>query len=99
MTRNPPRCLMLPAESDWSHVVKTGDDVNYLFLEILPRLAPGTLVHVHDTNFPSDYLLQAFLSYNSEFKMFLCNSYLATHHRFLLRATFPPLQSLQGGSF
>ena len=90
---------MLPAESDWSHVVKTGGDVNYLFLEILPRLAPGTLVHVHDINFPSDYLLQAFLSYNSEFKTILCNNYLAIYHHSQLRAAFPTLQSLQGGSF
>ncbi len=100
---------------DSSHVVKTGGDVNYLFLEILPRLAPGTLVHVHDINFPSDYpkkwvvgdlrfwteqyLLQAFLSYNSEFNTVLCNSYLATYHPSQLRSTFPTLQSLKGGSF
>ena len=100
---------------DSSHVVRTGGDVNYLFLEILPRLAPGTLVHVHDINFPSDYpkswvvgdlrfwteqyLLQAFLACNSEFKTLLCNSYLATHHPAELREAFPTLQSLQGGSF
>ena len=100
---------------DSSHVVKTGGDVNYLFLEILPRLAPGTLVHVHDINFPSDYpkkwviddlrfwteqyLLQAFLSYNSEFKTILCNNYLAIYHESQLRAAFPTLQSLKGGSF
>lgn len=100
---------------DSSHVVKTGGDVNYLFLEILPRLAPGTLVHVHDINFPSDYpkkwvigdlrfwteqyLLQAFLSYNSEFETVLCNSYLITYHPAQVRAAFPTLQSLKGGSF
>jgi len=100
---------------DSSHVVKTGGDVNYLFLEILPRLAPGTLVHVHDINFPNDYpkdwvvgdlrfwseqyLLQAFLSYNSEFKVLLCNSYLATYHEAQLRAAFPTLEPFKGGSF
>lgn len=38
---------------DSTHVSKIGSDVNYLYLEILPRLAPGVLVHIHDvfTNF------------------------------------------------
>jgi hypothetical protein len=31
---------------DSSHSVKIGGDVNYLFLDILPRLAPGVLVHI-----------------------------------------------------
>jgi hypothetical protein len=100
---------------DSSHVVKTGGDVNYLFLEILPRLAPGTLVHVHDINFPYDYskdwvvgdlrfwteqyLLQAFLSHNSEFETILCNSYLATYYASQLRGAFTTLQSFKAGSF
>ena len=33
---------------DSSHTVKIGGDVNYLFLEVLPRLNPGVIVHVHD---------------------------------------------------
>ena len=33
---------------DSSHTVKIGGDVNYLFLEVLPRLKPGVIVHVHD---------------------------------------------------
>lgn len=100
---------------DSSHVVKTGGDVNYLFLEVLPRLRPGVLVHVHDINYPSDYprkwvlgelrfwteqyLLQAFLSFNSEFQTLLCNSYLADYHPDTLRRTFPSLRDLKGGSF
>jgi len=40
---------------DSSHVMKLGSDVNYLFFEILPRLAPGVLVHVHDILFPFEY--------------------------------------------
>jgi hypothetical protein len=100
---------------DSSHVVKVGGDVNYLFLEILPRLAPGVLVHVHDINYPSDYprewvmdelrfwteqyLLQAFLAFNSEFQTLLCNSYLATYHATEVRHTFSKLTNLKGGSF
>ncbi len=33
---------------DSSHVSKCGSDVNQLFFEILPRLAVGVIVHVHD---------------------------------------------------
>jgi predicted O-methyltransferase YrrM len=49
---------------DSSHAVKPGGDVNYLLLEILPRLRPGVIVHLHDINLPFDYqpdILQTFL--------------------------------------
>lgn len=41
---------------DSSHVAKTGSDVNYLYFEVLPRLAPGVHVHIHDIFLPHDYL-------------------------------------------
>jgi predicted O-methyltransferase YrrM len=37
---------------DSSHALKIDSDVAYLFLEVLPRLAPGVLVHLHDVPFP-----------------------------------------------
>ncbi|MDN5894337.1 MAG: class I SAM-dependent methyltransferase [Nocardioides sp.] len=37
---------------DSSHALKVDSDVAYLFLEVLPRLAPGVLVHIHDVHFP-----------------------------------------------
>src|SRR5678815_860642 len=40
---------------DSSHAVKPGGDVNYLILEVLPRLKPGVIVHFHDICFPYDY--------------------------------------------
>lgn len=40
---------------DSSHVSKTGSDVNHIFFEILPRLAVGVLVHVHDIFLPFEY--------------------------------------------
>jgi hypothetical protein len=40
---------------DSSHTVKIGGDVNYLFLEVLPRLKPGVIVHVHDIFLPFEY--------------------------------------------
>lgn len=37
---------------DSSHVVRLDGDVPYLFLEVLPALAPGVYIHVHDIPFP-----------------------------------------------
>jgi predicted O-methyltransferase YrrM len=37
---------------DSSHIVKIGSDVNYLFLEVLPNLNKGVVVHIHDIFFP-----------------------------------------------
>ncbi len=100
---------------DSSHTVKIGGDVNYLFLEVLPRLNPGVIVHVHDIFLPFDYrrdwvmdefrfwteqyLLQAFLSFNSEFEVLMANGYLV--HRYLedFKATFPNSPWWRPGSF
>lgn len=100
---------------DSSHTVKIGGDVNYLFLEVLPRLKPGVIVHVHDIFLPFDYprewilhqrrfwteqyLLQTFLMFNSEFEVLMANNYLNNYHQEDLKATFPTLPSWRGGSF
>ncbi len=72
---------------DSSHVVAIGSDVIHLYLEVLPRLAPGVVVHIHDIfipfNYPRNficqsrffwneqYLLQAFLAFNQAFEVLL----------------------------
>jgi len=100
---------------DSSHVVKTGGDVNYLFLEVLPRLAPGVIVHVHDIFLPNEfprrwivdlrlfwteqYLLQAFLTYNSEFEVLFANAYMGQKHGPEMQKTFPNSPWWGGGSF
>ena len=100
---------------DSSHVVKIGGDVNYLFLEVVPRLKPGVIVHVHDIFFPMEYrrdwvvddfrfwseqyLLQAFLAFNSTYEVLVCNSYLGHNHRAEMQATFPNSPWWGGGSF
>ena len=80
---------------DSTHVAKTGSDVNYLFFEILPRLAPGVHVHIHDVHYPFEYprrwvfelrawneayLLRAFLSFNAAYEIVLFNTFLAKVH-------------------
>jgi Methyltransferase domain len=100
---------------DSSHVARIGGDVTFLFLEVLPRLNPGVLVHVHDIFLPFEmrqewvqnemrfwteqYLLQAFLTFNREFEILMANSYLAATHAELLRATFSKSPWWGGGSF
>jgi predicted O-methyltransferase YrrM len=76
---------------DSTHVAKAGSDVIWLFLHILPRLAPGVVVHVHDVfwpfEYPADwlrqgrdwteaYLLHAFLSGNADWEILLFSSWL-----------------------
>jgi predicted O-methyltransferase YrrM len=96
---------------DSSHVVRYGGDVNYLFLEVIPRLSPGVVVHVHDVFIPHEYpeawvkdklrfwseqyLLQAFLAFNTEFEVLLSTHYLRYHHWSDVVETFP--SGLNGG--
>jgi hypothetical protein len=40
---------------DSSHVAMPGTDVDRLFLDVLPRLKRGVLVHVHDVTLPDAY--------------------------------------------
>ncbi|MDP9269062.1 MAG: class I SAM-dependent methyltransferase [Acidobacteriota bacterium] len=40
---------------DGSHRVFMNSDVAVLFLDVLPRLRPGVLVHIHDVYLPVDY--------------------------------------------
>lgn len=40
---------------DGSHRLFPNTDVQVFFLEILPTLPPGTVVHMHDTFLPNDY--------------------------------------------
>ncbi|OUR76214.1 hypothetical protein A9Q83_15530 [Alphaproteobacteria bacterium 46_93_T64] len=40
---------------DSSHIAMPGSDVDFLFLNILPRLPSGVIVHIHDIFLPHDY--------------------------------------------
>ncbi|QYK40370.1 MAG: class I SAM-dependent methyltransferase [Paracoccaceae bacterium] len=82
---------------DSTHVVKTGSDVCFEMFEILPRLKPGVVVHVHDIHHPFEYpdawifekrrswnevyILRAFLMYNHRFPVTAFNNYFLTRYR------------------
>lgn len=59
---------------DSGHTVRTGGDVNFLFLDVLPRLAPGVIIHVHDIGLPFEYPKIYFT--NPSFRMFWTEAYL-----------------------
>jgi predicted O-methyltransferase YrrM len=64
---------------DTNHVVKLDSEVNWLFLEVLPRLAPGVWVHLHDIHLPYEYppyypLLAGFLTEQYLLQAFLAGS-------------------------
>ena len=40
---------------DGSHLVFTDSDTTVFFLEVLPRVRPGVLIHIHDIFWPIDY--------------------------------------------
>jgi Methyltransferase domain len=57
---------------DSSHRSFTNSDVSMFFLEVLPRLAPGILVHVHDVFLPWDYPAEWSFRYYSEQYLLAC---------------------------
>ncbi len=89
---------------DTAHTVKTGGDVVWIFQEIIPRLAPGVLIHIHDVFLPGDYpeewvmagwgwneiyLLRAFLAFNQAFEVVWGQHYMLHRHLDELRRAFP----------
>jgi predicted O-methyltransferase YrrM len=98
---------------DSSHVSKVGSDVNHLFFEVLPRLARGVLIHVHDIFWPFEYplkwyqegrawnecyLLRALLIGNRELEVVLFPQYLYAVDRQRMFETSPAHGPNLGGS-
>lgn len=98
---------------DSTHVGKVGSDVNHLFFEILPRLAAGVYVHVHDIFYPFEYpkewvykgrawneayMLRAFLEYNTAFRIVLMNTFMQHFHEDFFRKKMPLCLKNPGGS-
>ena len=70
---------------DSSHMVKIGNDVNFLYLDILPRLKPGVIVHIHDIGLPYEYpksyaTSETFRQFWTE--QYLLQSFLICNHDF-----------------
>jgi len=97
-----------------SHVGKTGSDVCDILFRILPALAPGVLVHIHDVYYPFEYppawavqdnrswngayMLRAFLEFNSSFRVLYFNDLMVRKYPEQTQAAFPGLEDMQASS-
>jgi hypothetical protein len=95
---------------DSSHVLRPGGDVQREYCEILPRLAPGVLVHIHDISLPKpyfhlyfqnhlywneQYLLQAFLTYNSRYEVVWPGTHMFVKHAEEVAKAFPEISDMR----
>lgn len=92
---------------DSSHVVRPGGDVLAAYLAVIPRLAPGVLVHAHDIFTPRDYpeewvveqrrlwteqyMLEALLSGGDSLRVLAAVNHLRHAHSAALAAVCPVL--------
>lgn len=98
---------------DSSHVIKCGNDMHFLMFDILPRIPVGVFVHFHDIFYPfeypaewlltgrywnEDYFLRAFLAYNSEWKVYFFNTYVAAIFKKFIAEYMPLCLKNTGGS-
>jgi hypothetical protein len=93
---------------DTTHTVKLGSDVNFIVLEVLPRLRPGVIIHFHDIFLPweyprawfedmhyywaEQYLVQAFLAFNPAFTVLVAAHAIAREHRARLGQVIPSFE-------
>jgi len=94
---------------DSSHVIRPQGDVLFEYLELLPTLKPGVIVHVHDIfsprNYPrkwlvedvlfwnEQYLLEAFLNGNTRWKILGALNYLQHDYHAELAKVCPFLKA------
>ena len=89
---------------DSTHTLKIGSDVSKIYLEIIPKLKPGVIIHIHDIYFPYNYqrdinnnmfqgletqMLQALLVNNSKIEILFCMSHLHYEFSNVLKEIFP----------
>ncbi len=101
---------------DSSHIIRPQGDVLFEYLELLPSLNKGVIVHIHDIFSPKDYpkqwviddvkfwneqyLLEAFLTCNRDWKVIGALNYLHHNHFERLKEKCPFLtKDREPGSF
>ncbi len=101
---------------DSSHIIRPAGDVLFVYLQVLPTLNKGVIVHVHDIFSPRNYLdvwlrdeikfwneqylLEAFLSHNADWKIIGSLNYLHHNYYEMLKKVCPYLTpDREPGSF
>jgi hypothetical protein len=90
---------------DSSHIIRPRGDVLFEYLELLPTLNVGVIVHIHDIFSPKDYpaewivddvrfwneqyLLEGFLTLNKDWQIIGALNFLRHHHYDELKAKCP----------
>jgi hypothetical protein len=88
---------------DSSHILKVGGDVAFLYLEILPILKPGVLVHIHDVPFPYNFPFPPDLwIFGQAWPMFwneamLLQAFLAFNRQFKIIMSMPLIRFFEEG--
>jgi len=100
---------------DSSHVSKTGSDVNYIFLRVLPKLKQGVIIHFHDILIPYEvqadwvkdlrlfwneqYLLHTLLSASEQYRTVMPNHYMGKRFPFNVASCLPNQPDNVGRSY
>ena len=90
---------------DSSHIIRPRGDVLFEYLELLPSLNKGVIVHIHDIFSPNDYpddwlhdmvkfwneqyVLEAFLTHNASWEILAALNYLRHDHYDKLKSAAP----------
>ena len=89
---------------DSTHVVRTGSELAHIYLELIPELQPGVVIHIHDIYLPYLYppdiyksmfdwqettLVAALLAGNSQLRVLACQSALFHDRPERLATVFP----------
>ena len=89
---------------DSTHTLKIGSDISKIYLDIIPKLKPGVIIHIHDIYFPYNFsrdanntmfqeletqMLQALLINNSKIEILFCMSHLHYENTTELKKIFP----------
>jgi predicted O-methyltransferase YrrM len=95
---------------DSTHTLKIGSDVSKIYLDIIPKLKPGIIIHIHDIFFPYNFsrdanktmfqwletqILQALLVNNSKLEILFCMSHLHYEYSDELKEIFPMYEPKQ----
>lgn len=98
---------------DSSHVLKIGSDLSTIIFSILPSLAPGVLIHIHDIFYPFEYpeilikegriwnevyFVRAFLQHNNSFEILFFSSFVESQYREYIHDHMPGYSCGTGAS-
>jgi Methyltransferase domain len=76
---------------DCSHAVKTGSDVIKIYLDIIPKLARGVFIHIHDSRLPYLYGRRLWPDYNSSQESALLLALLTRNEHLSVRCSLAAL--------